>query len=137
VQILILLFLSISPPENLLSQQKGIIYFVDSTKLEFNRIKTGKLNYEGPENYISEEDYFSLEEFQEINFQFEKQPTNADFSYLLKIVVFAPENKRYRIRLYNWDWLEMKTQSSHEDQNKKIILFHSNIKYPIDKIVFD
>jgi hypothetical protein len=134
VQIIILLILSISPTEHLLSQQKGIIYFIDSTKLEFNRVKTGELIYEGRENYISEEDYFSLEEFQEINFQFEKQPTHADFSYLLKIVVFTPENKRYRIRLHSWDWLEMKTQSAH---NKKIIFFHSKKKYPIDKIVFN
>ena len=120
----------------LLVAQPGTIHFSDSTTLDFQTLKTSQLHFLDSDNYKDNENYFSLNGIKEIEFRYEKRPSEVDFSYFLKMDAITEKYKKVRIRLNTWDWLEMKIPGEDHNQANRIIFFHSKRRYKIDKIVF-
>lgn len=126
--------LMVSP--DLLFAQEGTIHFSDSTTLDFFSLKTGELHFLDSDTYAANENYFSLNGIKEIEFRYDKRPSEVDFSYFLKMDAITEKHKKVRVRLSTWDWLEMKIPDQDHNQANRIIFFHSKKKYKIDKIVF-
>jgi len=75
-------------------------------------------------------------QLEEISFIKQEGRFVHNFSYVLRIKGITKSGRRFKKRIYTWDWLEMKQPGMKGPNTGKIVFFHDKRRMDIERIVF-